>query len=446
VIILNILGICLFCFASVSNVYCNENSTVKEDLTVSEKKTFSVITLKNGMKVILKKTDFDSGQVFIRITAIGGFASIALEKLVSGVISTQAALESGFEGITADKFYADEIELSIELLPYHRRIDGFSTASDFNKLLNYINQYFKKQTFTETAFNAVKKTFANQSMISKYDQEQAYQQAFLDINTQNFAWMQPLEVKDIQKADSKLSQDIFRGFFCDPAEFIAVVVGDFDDKTIIQEIEKYLGSIPKKESTFNFSKPPIPAFPQKNITKEIIHTGQKNSLARLTFPLFCINSDLYPAITLIMDLLDRRLSEKLKQLFNEDQRIESFYENPTFPHLDLPLLVIQFRSETYLVHKIQSAILCEVKKLCEEGITQSALDHLKKEFLRKDAFWLYDNIFWLTLLSDYQTMQWQMDDTTGTLEQISQVTLDQVNKILKELLSKTNHTFLYSHP
>jgi zinc protease len=441
---LNLIYLCLVCLLFCSNSYVNGTDSGEKKITNYDK--ISVFTLKNGMKVILKKTDFDKQQVFIRLTAKGGLTSIPLQKLTATYISTQAALEVGFEGVTADKFYAEEIELSIELFPYCRRIDGLSSSDDFDKLLNYINQYFQRKTFTQMAFDNAKSQILKLSKFLKYDQEIAYQQAFLGLNTGNFGWIQSLNSEEIQKVDLKSSQEVFNCLFTDPAEFIVVIVGDFKSENILQQIDKYLGTLPNKASIFNPSNPQIPVFPKENKTKEILNLDQRDSLARLTFPLISMNFTLYPTVTILEEIVLKRISEKLKRLFNEDKGVEVFFEDLTYPRLELPLLVIQFRSELSQVRKVQSIILEEVKKLCEKGVTLDELNLLKKELSAKDAFWLNDNVFWLSSLSDHYIMHLPGENIIRTGGCISQANFDQVNKILKELLCKNNYSFLYSHP
>jgi zinc protease len=428
--------------------YCNPIASIPDEHFEKNTDNNVIVTkkLQNGMRVILKQTPYDAGQVYIRMLAPGGYASLPQESIASGVVSIHAALDSGFEEISADHFYTEDIELSIELLPYYRRIQGFSETQEFPKLLSYINKYFKIKTFKSDAFNEAKEEVLKKLASSKKSFECVFQNMFLNINMQDFKPMRHPEVEDIKKADMKLSQEIFKRLFANPSEFVVVVVGDFNPEKMMNELESNLGTIPASEAHFDFNRLPPPSFPKENTTKVISAPEQKNSLARLTFPVTLMNLKTYTTLSLLEEFLRDYIGKKLKQKFSDDIGLEVFFENPIYPREELSLYVIQYRCETALINKIREAILEEIKKLCANGISQKQLDITNKKLKEGDSFWLRDNTYWLTLLTDYSAAHWPIKEVTGTPEELSQVKLEQLNTTLREVFCGNKHTFLYSSP
>lgn len=436
------------CMLFIGYAHC-DTVTPKNSNSIEKVDDSAIVTkkLKNGMKVILKQTTFDTGQVYIRMVAPGGYSSLPQESIASAIISIHAALESGFEEVSADHFYTEDIELSIELLPFYRRIQGFSEVQEFPKLLEYVSKYFKIKKFKSEAFNIAKAGELKKVSAAKLDFDRSFQNMFLNLNTQNFKPMQHPDIKEVKKADMQLSEEIFKRLFANASEFVIVVVGDFNQEKMIQELEQHLGSLPTTETPSDFNKYPPPSFPKQIITQVVpARQEQRTSLARLTFPITTMNTDIYATLSLLEEFLQDYITDNIKSRFPEDIGLEVFFENPIYPREGLSLFVIQYRSETAQVKKIQKAILHEVARLCAQGISQEQMEATNKKIKEEDPFWLRDNTYWLTLLTDYTVVQWPITDETGTPEELSKVKLEQLNLKLREMFCKNRYTFLYSYP
>lgn len=369
-----------------------------------------------------------------------------MEKRASAELAVHVALESGIGDVTCDQLYADEIELAIKILPYCRFIEGASYPEDFNQLLSYVNKVFTKARFTQPAFETVIKR-TTEAFKQGNVRENSFEEAFIAINTQNFPWLQPLEAQDLKKADLKSCQEIFSALFADPADFVVVIVGNFETKDLLPQIEEHLGSIPKNGSSFDYAGAPVPPKPAAIGIKEVKVQNHKDAFARITLHLAeALDADGLPAYKIASQIIESRMRQILKQNLNGDQGIDASYQIPIYPRIDLPWIVIQYRSEPQRVQQVKELVVAEIKKLCDKGITADELNKIKEELKNEDEFWLRDNDYWLSTLSNYSIWGWQIKESIDSWEGFSHVTVDQVNKVLKTSILKDTYTFVYTKP
>jgi zinc protease len=404
-------------------------------------------TLKNGMKVILKKTKFDTNEILLRMTAKGGYASLPSSVRVNGRLAANIAVESGFQDISSDKFYAEDIDLAFEVFAYCRNFDGVSSSEKIDVLLKYIQKIFTQHRLTEDGLTKVLKETKHHLQKDVADHDVLFQNVFLATNTQNFSHLQPLTLRELEAIDLVSCQEIFNSYVANPADFTLVIVGDFDLKTLVPLIESSLGTITKKQSLFNFYIAPEPMFPKKHLEHPISAFGEHNSFARITFPFNkSLDKQSLKAIKLTAYLIQMRISEKLKDVFRKDFGVDIFHEIPIYPQLSLHWLVIQFRSHVSLVSDIQACIVDTLQSMYKKGISPQELIEVKRQFQQQDEFWLRDNEFWVSMLSDYSLWGWEIAPTSGTYCEIASVTLEEVRQIMESSIHNTNFTFIYTEP
>lgn len=433
--IANVVAFLILCFPVVA--FCDVSSPFNNGQVYAGRLT-------NGMKIILKKTSYDPGEIYIRMTAEGGYASLPEDSKAAGVVSPYAALETGFGDISADHFYAEDIELLIELHPYSRTILAFTATYELEKVLSYLNKFFRISEFHDEAFSKAKVRVSNKLKACNFEFDSAFQQAFLDANTQDFKPMKAPELEGINKADIKTSLEIFKRLFTNPSEYTLVVVGDFEPNLMLKTLEENLGSIKSVESQPKLGNPPIPTFPKKPITREVPLNGYHSSMARLSFPITSTNPETYVILSWLEEFLHTRLSAALKNKFKDEAGLEVIFDNPIFPRPELSLFILQFRCNSKDVKKFESLLREELKKLCREGISKEQMMAFTQELKEKDHFWLHDNAYWLTLLADYSAMGWEINSSTGMPTEFSGIELSLLNKLLREIFSASSSVFIYS--
>ena len=240
-------------------------------ISISEN-TVTRWTLSNGMKIVLKHTDFDTDEVLISVQAPGGYAALPLNKQAAAMLAPQMALESNFTRGVSNMLSADEVDFDIEIMPYFRGIQGYTAPAELDEFLENINKLFSPQKISEEGFNRVVSRIREHLLQKNYDFEEEFQRNFTLLNNLNTTWLQNLSLKDLDSLDIKSSQTLFNEFFSRPEDFCVVIVGNFNVDTIQALIEKYLAIIPKRKSGLQLTPPRFAKPPHTE--KEILGVGE----------------------------------------------------------------------------------------------------------------------------------------------------------------------------
>ncbi len=407
------------------------------------------LVLQNGMKVILKPTNFEPGEVLVRVMAIGGFASLPPEKHASGELAPQIAWESGLDKMTSDQLsvllYEHSIEFNAQILPFDRIIEGNTGPEELPLLLRIIKMFMSDSRFEQNAFDTVIKQ-TRESLSKSLDKETCYEGAFKKFNTQNYSHLLPLSEEMLKKADFNTAKQFFEYAFSNPSQFVTVIVGDFDQEALFSDIAKTLGRIPAKNST-SFPLPELPIFPPGFSSQAVHVSGRTDSLARITFPLkSSLGPALLPTFQIASQLLENRLRDTFREKMKSSMGISVSYELPLYPLQNMAWLVIQYRSQPKMVNALKEMILQELKRLREEGPTQAELEKVVIDRKREDEFWLKENSFWLATLANDYLWGWDPLSSIRAFNTATNVTPDKIKQIFNDYVHLDNYSIIYSIP
>lgn len=440
--------------AEISNTEGMETPKISAMIT-SEKIIPNVsvkeLTLSNGMKVWLKPTNFEDDEILIRLSAKGGFSLFNESQRASAELAPQVFLESGFADLTPEKLsvllYETSVDFSVNVKGFSRSLEASCPADGLETSLKLMNFTFTKRKFNESAFKTVINQ-ANDSLRKRnLDYDSTFQEVYMATNTENLSALRHLSGADIRRADFITSRKFFDEAFSNPEEFVCVVVGDFKEEEIKPLLEKYLATIPSTKQQFKSFHPFKVSFPKGVNSKEIAGQRLGESLVRLTFPIQVeINEKNVFAVELTCQLIEERLREKIKATFNTTQGIDVAYEFPIYPSLELFWISIQFRGEPKSIEPISKLILNELKELQATGPSLFDLENAKIQQKQSDEYWLRQNDFWLASLSNYYLVNWDPKNVVLDAKKEKKLSVEKINDILKNYMSLTNYTKIWSTP
>lgn len=409
------------------------------------------LVLNNGMKVILKPTEFEEDEVLVRVISAEGYSSLPSDQYATGSIAAQVAMESGLDDLTCDQLsvllYKHFIELNVKIQPFNRLIEGTTDTDGLPIVLRLVKMIFMQPHFNREAFNTVvKETKANLAKRA-CDRETNFDDIFKMLNTQNYPFLKPLTPEMLDKADFVLAKDFFEYSFSDPSKFIAIIVGDFKAEDVLSIIAESLGTIQKKETKREFSNQTYPKFPKGTLTRMVKTTGRSESLVRMAFPLAQPLEEMkLQPFEVATEVLESRLREIFKNHFKSSLGISVAYEFPLYPLLYRPWLLIQFRSNPNQVEKIKEVILEEIEKLKQEGPSKNELDKVLSNMKKTDEFWLRENSYWTVTLSNYYIWGWKPENALKSIESLEKLTPLDIKKLISEYIPEGNYTLINFHP
>lgn len=409
------------------------------------------LILKNGMTVWLKPTNFESDEIFIKLTALGGYASLDPSDRPSGEIAAQIAWESGLGDLSTDQlsvlFYEHSIELATKIHPFNHSIEGNSGKEGLQTFLKCVNMLFTQHKLTETG---KKEAISNAAkVLSKInsDSEQAYETAFLQINTQNASFLKLLTMKELNQINLEKAKSFFENCFSDPSSFACIIVGSFELSEAKKLVNEYLSVIPKKINGQLFQKKFETYFPPGVTHKVIPLPGRSDSLTRVTFPLQTVlNEKNIPSMEFMCQIIEARLRGVITSKMDYSHGVDVSYEFPLYPLLENPWISIRFRSDMSDVNRIKDLILKELKYLQENGSVEQEMLEIKRLESGSEEFWLRDNFYWVSMLSNYFLWQWSPEQIHKAESANQSLTLDTINKMLKTYFLLSNYSVITGGP
>ena len=209
------------------------------------------LTLSNGVKVILKKTDLKKDQVILYGEGFGGsslygeqdFANI---KMFDDVI--EASGLGNFSHTELEKALAGKIAgASLSLDADRAYINGSSTPADVETMLQLVYLYFTNINKDQESYDNMMKTTELMLKNKLLQPESVFNDSLhltLSCHNKRFA---PMTTEDLQKVSYDRILQMAKEQTANAAAFTFTIIGNYDEATIRPFIEQYLGSLPSQK-------------------------------------------------------------------------------------------------------------------------------------------------------------------------------------------------------
>lgn len=204
--------------------------------------------LANGVKVVLKPTDFKNDEIIFMAISPGGSSLVSDKDYVSasnaGSIIAQSGLGS-YNFIQLKKYMAGKIaSVNPFIGELSEGMQGSCSPKDLETMLQMLYLNFSSPRKDSTGYLAFKAQlqayFANQ----KASPEKAFQDT-LQVTLNNYnARRRPMNSEILNEIDFDKAYKIYSDRFADASDFTFFFVGSFDKDKIKPLIEKYVGSLP----------------------------------------------------------------------------------------------------------------------------------------------------------------------------------------------------------
>jgi zinc protease len=414
---------------------------------VSEQKNEAIgtttLTLANGVKVILKPTDFKNDQILINGYSFGGTSLVSDADYMSASMASSIVGSSGIGNFTEIQLGKMLSGKNVSVSPYISEstegISGSSSPKDFETALQLVYMYFtqprKDADIWQSNMTQTKSILANRSL----DPSSVYQDTVAAVlSNYNIRRMTPT-VEKLNSANLDKAFDFYKDRFADASDFTFTIVGSFDAEKIKPLLEKYLGGLPstgRKESYKNLGIHAPAGQVTKNVYKGI---GDKSTVQLI----FSGDYDYNEANNLQLDALEEVLNIKMIERLREK---EGGVYSPSVRagYSKIPAgrytINISFGCAPANVDKLIAATMDEISKIKQNGAEAGDIQKFVAEEKRTTEVQLKENGFWAShLVSTSQNGQSPEDvlEHTKDLDKVTVATTKAAaNKYLSNNLIK----------
>ncbi|WP_425392227.1 M16 family metallopeptidase [Ekhidna sp.] len=399
------------------------------------------LTLSNGMKVVLKSTDFKNDEILMSGFSHGGHSLYEDELYESATYSGNIVGESGvadFSKTDLDKLFSGKtVRISPYVGTYSEGFNGNAAPKDLETLMQMVHLYFTSPRKDPQSFESYKmrNTMLYQNLMS--NPQFYFQNESIKILSQNHPRVGFPTAEQLANIDLDKAFEIYGERFADPANFTFFFVGNFNEDEIKPLLETYLASIPSKDREETWKD--LGIRPPEGKLEKVINKGtDPKSQVSINYKGEAPynEEDAY-----VLGSLGEVMTNRLIDLIREEKSgvygvgargymSERPYENYSF--------TISFPCGPENVEELKSAVYGEISKIQEEGITEEDLNEIKEaqRIDRKES--LKENRYWLNRLSSYYSNDRDISTFYNYEEMIENLTAEDLQKAANKFLVEDN--------
>lgn len=218
--------------------------------TVNTALGYTELTLSNGIKVNLKKTDFKDDEIRFQAIADGGFSlydskdfdNIKMMQIGLGINGLGKFSQTDLEKALAGKHAS--VDFSIDQT--EQTVSGVSTPKDLETLMQLIYLQFTNATADKATYDQLAGMFEMVFKNKDMNPSIVFGDSIMStINKQNPRYMLP-DGETFGCADYNRIVEIIRERLANAADYTFTFVGNFDESQMRRFIEQYIASLPAK--------------------------------------------------------------------------------------------------------------------------------------------------------------------------------------------------------
>ncbi|MEA3285761.1 MAG: insulinase family protein [Candidatus Marinimicrobia bacterium] len=371
---------------------------VYEDIDTHE------LTLSNGVKVVLKSTDFKNDEILFQAYSPGGYSVFSDEDLITGKMAARIIDYSGlgtFSMVDLQKMLAGK---QVSTTPYiqalYEGLSGSASPADLEILFQLIYLQFTASRQDSEAFASLMTQFRSQLENKSLSPESAYGDTLKVTLNGHHPRRKPMTVAMLDQIDLTKAQQLYNDRFADAGDFTFFFVGNFNQEQITPLILQYLGSLPVMNRNEKWVDENV-VTPQGKITRDVKRGVEPKSTTRIVFSgdFDYTRQNRYDMYSM-MQVLRIRLREVLREDMGGVYGVgvwASMSKEPTAEYS----LNVTFGCAPDRVHELTDAVMIEIKKIMTEAPDQTNVDKVKESQRREREINIQKNRYWLNSLAVY---------------------------------------------
>ncbi len=400
-----------------------------------------VYTLSNGVKIIVKPTDFKADEIRMNAFSAGGNSLLPTKDIVNIEVLNEVCELGGlgnFNSTDLMKVLAGKI---VSVTPYVNSLEeglrGSCSPKDLETLLQLTYLIFTAPRMDDAAFESYK----NRAKAALHNQELDPMTAFQDTLTVALYNNHPRAIKFtkemVDQIDYARIMEMFRERFADGDDFTFMFVGNIDESTAIPLFEQYLGALPVKEGAEKYDGKINPTIRKGAYTNNFDRTME---LPKSTVFLFYSGKGKYDArskmiMSMFSQVMDMVYTESVREKEGGTYGVGVSGGINHYPKAEVRLQ-IAFDTDPERRARMTEVIKEGLDNFVKNGPDADKLARVKEFMLKKYQEKQKENSYWMNQLKEYY---WNGIDSTKDYEQmVNDITGKDIQKFVKKLIKQGN--------
>lgn len=400
-----------------------------------------VITLSNGLKVIVKTTDFKQDEILFTAYRNGGKTVYPKEDGSNVILSGDAydySKQGQFNHTQLEKWLAGKkVKLGFEIGSKLTILDGNSTVKDLPTLMQLVYSSFTQLNPDAEAYNVEIDKFKTYLANFDKNQQQVFGKLIRSTAYGNNPLMQATTLELLNSGNYDREFQIVKEALANPAEYTFQFVGNVDVETLKPLLEQYIASLPvskvnadvkavssidlvdgdvKEFQPFPMSAPSTLVY--VNLHDNNVECNIENSVK----------------VDLIGDILDNIYTDTLREEEGGTYSPSAYAQMNDWTKTWEIIYV--FQTNDQMQEKLIKRANEELMKLLNEGADETNFNKVKEAALKQYDIQTRSNGYWNRNLMRYE---YGIDNITNHRAAIENLTCADLNAFMKSLYNGKNH-------
>ena len=398
-----------------------------------------LITLSNGVKVHVKKTDFAPNQISMSATSWGGTSLYSNDEYdqTGNIDMVSVGGWGNFSATALSKRLAGiQASVSTSVNSQGEDVSGSCVKKDFETMLQLAYLHFTAPRKDVEAFNSQ----IQRSKASLQNQElqptTALRDTIAKVVYHNNVRAVRTKAEDLDKINYDRIIELYKERFADGDDFEFFIVGDCDADTIAPLLAKYLGALPVKKGSEKFNI--IDLRIAEGETTNVFEKHQETPNAIVLF-LYHAPVEVNLKNSLIVSILEQIMDLTYTETVREDEG--GAYGVPTNSSLsrypvEEATIEIQLPTAPEKREKMTAIVYQGVENMVNKGPKEEDLQKTKEYMLRKHAENVKNNGYWMGQMVQYA--RYGQDNVTTYEETLNSITAADIQEMAKHIFQSGN--------
>ena len=400
-------------------------------------------TLKNGIKVVIKQTDFKADEILMQAFSKGGKSQVVTTDLPSAELATTIVEMSGLGRFTAPQLEkalsGKTVSVSPEIAENIERINGSSSVKDLETMLKLTYLYFTAPRRDEEAYQTTMALLRNQLANRDKNPKVAFSDSVQLMSSNHSERTLLFNNELLEKVSLDKALAVYKARFANPADFTFIFVGNINpnDPKVRDMICLWLGGLKTKktrEGVIDHHVTVAPGLQKNYFSRKMETTTASNRIQYTSYDMpYTMANDLN------MEMIGRILSTRYLESIRE--REGGSYGVGTYGYMaPLPTpragLIMQFDTDPQKQERLMQIIHEEIQTIIENGPLENDLQKEKESMLKDFQEDLENNKYWRSTL--YQYYMYGINTIRDYKPAVEAITAETVQETLKQLVKAGN--------
>ena len=400
----------------------------------------TALTLSNGVRVVIKNTDFKADEIRMTAFSPGGTSMFDTKEAIQlRMLNSVAGLGGlgNFSNMDLEKVLAGKkVGISTSVSGLTERVNGNCSPKDFETLMQLVYLSFTAPRMDNDAFES----FKQRTKASLANQEADPSTALSDTLNHEMYGNHPMAMRFktemVDQIDYNRIMEMYMNRFKEAGDFTFLFVGNINLDEVKPFIETYLGGLPtiNRKENFKDIKMDIRKGAHKNVFEKEMKTP-KATVINIISGQCKFNPKNYLLMSMLSQTMNMVYMETIREKEGASYGVSAFGQMNCYPKEEA-IFQIYFDTDPAKREKMEQIVMAEIQKVAKEGPKPEHLAKVKEFMLKQYSEQIKENGYWLNRLLDYYFNK--VDMNTGYEKLVNEITVKDVKNFTKALLDQGN--------